>query len=233
METKSRQNKVIHWDCTDSSTTLGPESIIISLVNALSSTRQELPCAAHLVTQPRHLQRALCHPKNKAEPRSHRARKSQGKKKTPQAWHGAIFFPCLISKENTPPLSSSPDMCFPSCAGLSLHCRLLHKESAAEQHWDPPCSGLSWHSLAGAPCTARAPAPSQSSPLSGLQLFWRFVFGAPLAWRFCAMGKFVFNDCITLLYYQSFLNLCNITLRKCFLPLTFQLGFQVPLYTFP
>lgn len=63
-------------------------------------------------------------------------------KKPPQACRGAIFFPSLISKENTPPLSSSPDMCFPSCAGLSLHCRLLHKESAAEQCWDPPCSGL-------------------------------------------------------------------------------------------
>lgn len=46
-------------------------------------------------------------------------------------------------------------------------------------------------------------------------------------------GTVVFNNGIALLYNNSLITLRNIKFRKHFLPLTFQLGFQVPLCTVP
>lgn len=132
-----------------------------------------------------------------------------------------VFFPLpLISKEQTAPFSTSPAACAPVMRCSEPPLQTVTQAAPAELCCPCPRAGV---------CAA----PSSVSTLFtswGCKEFLLRLFEQAVHWSLVHQENCCINNRITLLH---FLNLCNTAFRKHFLPLIFQLGFQVPLCTVP
>lgn len=147
--TKPRERQVLYWDHTASSAQLGPEPARVPRCDPACAELHQ-PAAGSGRSDP---SEGTFHQQNQTEPQAHRRAHdlTEPRAKSHLERFLQLFFPLpLISKEKTPLLSKAPNVCAPSRAAASPHCRLLHKQF--------PCTA----SCRGQPLLGVCPAASGS-----------------------------------------------------------------------